>query len=399
MDDSELGARIAYWRERRGMTQQLLADRIGRSKSWMEKAEAGTRSASRLPVLLRICEELRVDLPVLIGRDLVRGTRECINDDQVASIRVALESYEGMRGDVPEGFTADLRGLRRQVTYAWSAFEMADYGAVSHALSGLITDAQRASMADGGEDTDRILTEIYQITASTLRKLGEYSLAWLAADRGMALAERVGDPVLAALTGFRVANALVALGRPQPAFDLNISHASRLEPYLRTEADLSVYGNSVLQAVMAAASAGNALGVRDLIREAQAVAGRVPEGANHHRLSFGSTNVGIHHTAALVSLGEGGLAVEAAARIDEAGMRAIRRERRANHYVDVARGHSQCGQRDQALGKLLEAEALAPREITCRPLARATIENLVQRSRGKLPAALKSLADRAGVAA
>jgi hypothetical protein len=80
-------------------------------------------------------------------------------------------------------------------------------------------------------------------------------------------------------------------------------------------------------------------------------------------------------------------------------MRAIRRERRANHYVDVTRGHSQCGQRDQALGKLLEAEALAPREITCRPLAHATIENLVQRSRGRLPAALKSLADRAGVAA
>ena len=48
MDDA-LGARIAYWRERRGMTQRLLADRVGRSKSWIEKVEAGTRSADRLP--------------------------------------------------------------------------------------------------------------------------------------------------------------------------------------------------------------------------------------------------------------------------------------------------------------------------------------------------------------
>ncbi len=85
------------------------------------------------------------------------------------------------------------------------------------------------------------------------------------------------------------------------------------------------------------------MAVRDLIREAREVAKRVPAHANHYRLSFGSTNVGIHHVSALVSLGEGGLAVETASRINEAGLRAIRRERRANHYVDVARGHGQVG--------------------------------------------------------
>jgi transcriptional regulator with XRE-family HTH domain len=62
MDDRELGSRIAYWRERRGVTQKLLADRVGRSKSWIEKVEAGTRSANRLPILLSICKELRIDL-------------------------------------------------------------------------------------------------------------------------------------------------------------------------------------------------------------------------------------------------------------------------------------------------------------------------------------------------
>jgi ribosome-binding protein aMBF1 (putative translation factor) len=55
VDDGELGQRIAYWRERRGITQKLLADRIGRSKSWIEKVEAGTRSANRLPNLMAIC--------------------------------------------------------------------------------------------------------------------------------------------------------------------------------------------------------------------------------------------------------------------------------------------------------------------------------------------------------
>jgi transcriptional regulator with XRE-family HTH domain len=381
------------------MTQQLLADRVGRSKSWLEKVEAGTRSADRLPVLLSICRELRIDLPVLIGRDIDRDTPECMDDDQVGAIRAALERYDGIRSDLPADYRADIPRLRRQLAHVWSAFEMADYGVVSSSLPGLLVDAQRASAADGGEDARRILAEAYQVTASTLRKLGEYSLAWLAGDRGIALAEQLGDTVLAALAGTRVANALVALGRPGPALDLNVSFAARLEPNLRTEADLSMYGQTFLQATMAAAAAGNAMSVRDLVREARDMARRVPDQANHYRTCFGMTNVGIHHVSALVSLGEGGLAVETAAGIDEAGLRAMRRERRASHYVDVARGHSQAGQRDEALEKLLQAEALASAEVACRPVARATIENLVERSRGKPPAALRTLAARAGVAA
>jgi len=136
---------------------------------------------------------------------------------------------------------------------------------------------------------------------------------------------------------------------------------------------------------MAAASRDDAIGVRDMIKEARTVAVRIPDRANHYRLSFGPTNVGLHHVAALVSLGEGGLAVEAAGGIDEAGIRGLRRERRATYLIDVARAYSQWGKRDEALEKLLEAESIAPREVNCRPVARSSIENLMTRSRGTLP--------------
>ena len=382
MDDQELGSRIAYWRERRGMTQRLLADRIGRSKSWIEKVEAGKRSANRLPTLQTVCEELRIDLPVLIGRDLTRDTRECIDDVQVEMIRAALERYDTIRINIPDDFQADSSRLRRQVSYVWSAFGMSDYQTVSRTLPALLLDAQRSYVSEEREDVAHILTEIYQVTASTLRKLGEYDLAWLAGDRGISLAERVGDVVLTALTGFRVANALTAIGRAEAAYGLNMSLATRLEATLNTEADLSVYGNQLLQAAMAAASKGDAGVVRDLISEATSVASRVPDRSNHYRLSFGPANVGIHHVSALVSLGEGGLAVEASSRLDPSALAFLRRERRANHLVDVARGYSQWGMRDKSLEMLLEAETLAPREVTCRPLARNTIEDLIRRSRG-----------------
>ncbi len=379
MDDRELGSRIAHWRERRGVTQRLLADRIGRSKSWIEKVEAGKRSANRLPVLLTICKELRIDLPVLIGRDLTRDTRECIDDIQVEMIRAALERYDAISNDVPSDYKIDVPRLQRQVSYIWSAFELADYQVVSRTLPGLLLESQRSHVAGESLDTARILTEVYQITASTLRKLGEYDLAWLAGDRGVVLAERTGDSILAALTGFRVANALMSIGRTGAAFDLNVSYASRLEPAIRGAEDRSVYGHI------------------HIVGEAKSVARHVPDQANHYRLSFGPTNVELHHVAALVSLGEGGLAVEVAARIDEAGIGMLRRERRATYLIDIARGYSQWGRRDEALEKLLEAEVLAPREVNCRPVARSTIENLIERSRGNPPSALRSIAERSGV--
>jgi len=396
MDDRELGSRIAYWRERRGVTQRLLADRIGRSKSWIEKVESGSRSANRLPILLAICEELRIDLPVLIGSDPQRDTRECIDDMQVELIRAALERYDAIPSKIPDTFTVDISRLQRQVSYAWSAFELADYQVVSQTLPALLLDAQRSHVIEESGDTARILVEVYQIVSSTLRKLGEHDLAWLAGDRGVSLAEYQGDSIISALTGFRVANALTSMGRAKAAFDLNVSYASRLEP-LRTHEAKSVYGHILLQAAMAAASRGDAIGVREMIREAGRVTRHVPDQANHYRLSFGPANVGLHHVSALVSLGEGGLAVEAAAGIDAAGIRMLRRERRATYLIDIARGYSQWGKRDQALETLLEAEALAPREVNCRPVARSTIENLIQRSRGNPSSSLRSLAERSGV--
>lgn len=183
MDDRELGSRIAYWRGRRGLTQKLLADRIGRSKSWVEKVEAGTRSANRLPILMAICRELRIDLPVLIGRDLTRDTRECMDDVQVEAIRGSLERYDAIRSQIPDDYRADISRLRSQIAYVWSAFEMADYHVISRNLPDLLVDAQRCHVMLDSTDTARILAEAYQITASTLRKLGENELAWLAGDR------------------------------------------------------------------------------------------------------------------------------------------------------------------------------------------------------------------------
>jgi|HubBroStandDraft_1064217.scaffolds.fasta_scaffold06963_3 transcriptional regulator with XRE-family HTH domain len=196
MDDLELGTRIAHWRERRGITQKLLADRIGRSKSWIEKVEAGSRSANRLPILLTICKELRIDLPVLIGRDPARDTRECIDDLQVETIRAALERYDTISDEVSDGYQPDTGRLRRQLVFVWSAFEQADYHVVSQNLPALLLDAPRSCLAKDSDEATALLSEVYQVTASTLRKLGEYEYSFLGIRAGPGIVRRMWQLVV-----------------------------------------------------------------------------------------------------------------------------------------------------------------------------------------------------------
>ncbi|MEV7971427.1 helix-turn-helix domain-containing protein [Sphaerisporangium sp. NPDC088356] len=393
MNDRELGRRIAYWRRRRGLTQQILADRLGRSVSWLRKVESGARSADRLSVLDSLCEALTVDLQTLAGDEPTRGTTLCIDDAQVEQIRDAMERYPFDDGP------RDLARLRRQVAYAWSAFEVADYDVISQVLPESIVNAQTTHGALGTEESARLLAEVYQITASTLRKLGEPALAWLAGDRSMTAARHMGDLSLLAAAGFRIANALLSMGRSGAALDMLANLANRLSVELESEERRALYGHVLLQGAMAAASMGRHSEVRDLIAEARQAAQFVAVGSNHYWLAFGPANVTAHEVAALVVLGEGGLAVEAAGAIDPALLGQMRRERRAAFLVDVARGYSQWGRRDEALRTLLEAESVASLEVRCRPLAQGVITDLLRRVQGVAPSDLVRLAGRAGVRA
>ncbi len=394
MDDRELGQRIAYWRRRRGLTQEIFADRLGRSKSWVEKIERGARSAGRLAMLDLVCEVLRIDLATLIGEEPRRRAAICLPDPQVERIQSALERYSFPSRD---DRAADLGAVSRQLEHAWTAFEFADYDIVSLVLPALIEDAQHIHDIVKSEQSARLLTEVYQIAASTLRKLGEHSLAWLAGDRGITLARQSGDMASVVATGFRIANALLSMGRSQQAQTLNVSLAENLQPEANNEADRALYGHVLLQGAIAAATAGNAAAVRDLTNEAADAARYVSPNNNHYRLAFNYTNVLLHQVGALLALGEGGRAIEVAEQIDPEQIRMLRRERRAALLVDTARAYSQTGNRDQAIRQLIEAETVAAREVQCRPLAQATIADLLRRCQSTPPLGLAQLAERAGV--
>lgn len=61
-----VGRRVASLRTDRGISQQVFADQLGYTKSWVDKVERGVRELDRLSVLRRVADTLDVALAVLV---------------------------------------------------------------------------------------------------------------------------------------------------------------------------------------------------------------------------------------------------------------------------------------------------------------------------------------------
>lgn len=409
MDELPIGRRVAYWRTRRKMSQQVFADRLGKSKSWVDKVERGVRRLDKFSVVYDIADVLGLDVQLLLGREPERraSTVACVDAAEVDEIRAALERYVGISGLTrPQAEPAGLDELRKSVEHAWLTYQHARYGALVRTLPRLIRDGQTADAQfahdDRGPAAAHLLSQVYQIGSSVLRKLGEHELSWLAADRAVAVSQRAQDPLLTGVATYRVGNALLALGRPRPALEVNLNIANRLAPggaAATTPERLSVYGMLLLQGAMAAARIGDAATVRDLVAAAQDAAAQVGENANHYWTSFGPTNVNLHRAAAAVELGEGRTAIDTHETMDPVGFNALLPERRAHHYLDIARGYVQVGDLERAGEMLLEGDRLAPAEIRCRPIAHEVLANVLRHTRGTPGGPLAELAESMGVSA
>jgi transcriptional regulator with XRE-family HTH domain len=135
----ETAAVVLYWMQRRGMTRQIFADRMGKSLSWVDKIRAGDRRLDRPSVLRQIASVLDVPLAVLIDPEEAERQRACPDDREINDIRQALRRYDAVTnvfrpdGDVlPE---PNLAKLERSVRFGWMAFQASNYQVVGAAGS------------------------------------------------------------------------------------------------------------------------------------------------------------------------------------------------------------------------------------------------------------------------
>lgn len=372
-DEPPAGDRVAHWRRLRGLTQHDLARRLDTTSRWVAAVERGIERISTIDSARRIAAALRIDLPLLAGRD--PRPRPLPAGDPVGEnlerVRAFLEQSGGMVA-ARDTATPSLAAITLMLRDAWQTFHQAEYGYLLRALPRLLHDAAlsdrtRAGGRDGPEAA-RLLSQAYQVTAAVLHRLGEHHLSWLTADRAIEAASRGQDPVLtAAAARFSVA-AMLAMGRAVPA--LNLTRTAMLSLLTAGDANpavLVVRGSLMLHGAAAAARQGDTDTTRGLLATADVLAVRLGSDTDRYWAGFGPTAVELSRASTAVDLGDGTFAVAVGESLSPARLSRLSREQHAGHWLTLARAHLQAGSADRAVQALEAGTRLAP-AVARRPL-------------------------------
>lgn len=414
-----MGRRVAQWRIRRNMTQQQFADRLGKSKSWVDKVERGVRRLERVSNLREVAETLRIDVEVLLAARPVRPTPVAAGVD---GVRTALARYH-LPGAAPP---PSVEELAARLEHAEQSYRHARHPALLTLLPGLLDAAREAHAAGEAHAarrgaTDALLVSVYALIALVLVKVDQGELAWLAADRGMTVALATHDPRLAAVATVSLSQALRSRGRRRSALDAALIAADRLGAHGNSSVDVALRGTLLLQAALAAAGGGCERVAREALDQATTIARNVgpdgsvnsdgagseglgadgagsggagPGGAGSGGAGSGGAGVGGAGFGGAGS-GVGGLgraAVEAARVVAEVALgdidtamarhgrlvtgdewRWLSPEHRAAYLLDVARGYARTGDMRRAGRAVLDAERTAHSEVHDRLAARKLV--------------------------
>jgi transcriptional regulator with XRE-family HTH domain len=397
-----IGERIAWYRRRRGMSQEVLAGLVSRTVDWLSKVENNRIDLDRLSVIKAIADALDISLGDLINEPSLLEWTSDSGTQTIPALRAALMDY---RLITPFGVPAssepppDVTAVKADLGYMWDAYQNARFGYVTGRLPALLNRVLAASAQLTGEDREtmratRALT--YQLAAVQLTKLGEAELAWIAAERGLNAAQETGDPVIIGSLMRSVTHALLSTGRFNEAAQLTENAASYLQPALRDPDPklLSIYGTLFLAGSIAASRASDPTTTRDFLNQADQAAQKLGHDANHLWTAFGPTNVAIHRVATASELGNMQVALHLGPQLDTS---MLPMERRVRHSLEVARAYSNWNRLDEALETLLTAEHMAPEQVRYHMLGRSLVLSWVRRRKGKPPAALVDLARRINV--
>jgi transcriptional regulator with XRE-family HTH domain len=395
-----IGERVAWYRRRRGMSQEILAGLVGRTADWLQKAENNRIELDRLSVIRSLAGVLDVSISDLIGEPVLLEWTADSRTRTVPALRAALMDYSQLSpllaATSSGGQPPALDQLAQRVGVIFDAYQQSRFGYVTAQTPGLLQDAVAAAHAtddDAAVRAHELLALSYQAAASVLTKLGEADLAWIAAERGLAAVQSTGRLVVLGSLFRSVAHTLLATGRYRPAVELVTRAAGVLGGELgRADGPmLSVYGSLFLTGAMAASRAEDRATTRAFLQEAQEAADRLGGDANHLWTAFGPTNVAIHRVNTAMELGDVQIALDLGPAVDTTALPA---ERRVRHALELARAYSAHNRRDDSLAVLLDAEQIAPEQVRHHFISRQLVLTWMRQQRRKPSLELAGLAAR-----
>lgn len=406
METCHIGRRIAYWRNRRGITQIDFGRLMGQTRRWVQDIEGGKRQTDpRLSVLVRAADVLRIPLEQLLSDTPTEPP--ATGPTAPPEVHPVIDSLYSSAPD--ERPVASAAVLQRRLVYCCEAFQACHYGALARDLPDLVLDAERAAhAAHVGQEAHAqgLLSRVYQLVTSYLHKYGQSAAvqAALAADRALTAAERSGDPVQIGAATRRVTKSLVYQRRAEAAVEFSTAAARRLSAELtaRGSLGLSTLGMLYLSAALAASSqertTSRVRAASGLVDEAAEVANRQGSDLDEDWTMFGPTNVVLHRMDMLVRFEDGWSALETAEGLSPVAVGGLSRERMVGLHLSKARASLLARRKKQAAAELLAAGALAPEEVEGRPDAVELVKDVL-RATAVPDGQLCALADRCGLRA
>ncbi|MGH4016614.1 MAG: helix-turn-helix domain-containing protein [Pseudonocardiaceae bacterium] len=286
------------------------------------------------------------------------------------------------------------------VIQAHRLYQRADYDGAARLLPLVINRIETSSASTAIP----VHTEAaaYLAAAKLATKVGDTSLAWVAADRSLRLATETSRHGLIGIANYQVACALLGSGHladaeqtAGQAVEHIVSHAGSIRS--NVEDIISAHGALLLLQAIMAARRGDSQAAKNNLRAAARLAECLGQDGNWLWTAFGPTNIAIHELAVHVALGDSRTALQLGENINTDTLPAVLRGRRSQVHLEL--GWASVGQGDDSLAvlHLLEAERVAQQAVSRSATARALLTTLLARERKSATPGLRALATRAGV--
>ncbi|WP_459549914.1 helix-turn-helix domain-containing protein [Nocardia sp. X0981] len=397
-DDRYVGRQVRTIRARRGISQQVLADRTGLSRSAIAKYENGLRPIDSRRTLLALASALGVT----IG-DLTGSREQEKLDPATAGFHMVVPDIETVlwaQGNVTD--TRPPRTLDELAADSQRATRLrhdCDYATLGPMLAPMLTDAYRHVRDSGSERAWDVLGTVTYGVASALRARGYPALAWNAAQEAQRAAEHAGGAAPVAAAAF--VQGQILLSRPgalPAALTTTVDTAAKIAADVRTVGEIETYGMLHLQGSIVAATMGS--DPEPHLAEAAEQASRLPGAKSNTSVarneSFGPANVALWRMSAAIERREPGQVLALAPSLDPAEL--PNEGRRAQYFVEIGRAHAMKRNYRDSLYALLRAEHAAPQHVRTMTPVRELVGHMMRSARRDLTTGdLGKLAQRVGV--
>lgn len=380
-----IGLRVARWRDLAGMTQQELADRVGKTREYISLIENGRRAVTKRSLLIDLAGALGVPVTDLLAEpDLPQTGDDLVIHRAVAAVRIALDDDDESEPVHPDALDRDADDLIRS--------RMAcDYPAIARLLPLVVRQARRAIVASRSDEARRVartaLVRGCVFGAYAMKTATHFDLATRLAERAHATAVELGEPEYGAAAHMALAQTAMATGIRRRALTYAVDGAELVRG-LDDDAARMWYGELQLQAALCSASLGRADDAEAHLAEADAAARTVV--GNPWHLEFTVDNVAIWRMGVALENGQPERAPEYTRHINPDTIRTP--QRRARLHMDRGRGHYAAGNTAAAVRSFHAAHDTAPPEVQRRGSVREIVSQMVRDARGSGDSELQALA-------